>query len=141
MSAASDFLGGATPKYWVSGTTYAATKVVASPSDFQYYMRKTAGAGTTDPSLDTTNWHPTGERAIKSIQRGVFTLSGAASASITISAVDTSKSKLTLLGFSSIGIDTQYCPFINLASSTAINVTRYIAANYTNVSWELEERH
>lgn len=41
---------------WVSGTTYAEGVVVWSPIDFLSYRRKTAGGGTTDPSLDTTNW-------------------------------------------------------------------------------------
>lgn len=41
---------------WVSGTTYAIGNARYSPIDFQTYRRKTAGAGTTDPSLDTTNW-------------------------------------------------------------------------------------
>jgi len=41
---------------WVSETTYAAGDVVYSPIDYQDYRRKTAGAGATDPSVDTTNW-------------------------------------------------------------------------------------
>ena len=41
---------------WVSGTTYAIGDVVWSTADFLSYRRKTAGAGTTDPSLDPTNW-------------------------------------------------------------------------------------
>lgn len=41
---------------WVSGTTYAIGNARFSPVDFQTYRRKTAGAGTTDPSLDATNW-------------------------------------------------------------------------------------
>lgn len=41
---------------WVSGTTYAAGDVRFSPIDFQSYRRLVTGAGTTDPSLDTTNW-------------------------------------------------------------------------------------
>lgn len=41
---------------WVSGTTYAIGDVRYSPSDAQTYRRKTAGAGTTDPTTDTTNW-------------------------------------------------------------------------------------
>lgn len=41
---------------WVSGTTYAIGNVIFSPINFQNYRRKTAGAGTTDPSTDTTNW-------------------------------------------------------------------------------------
>jgi hypothetical protein len=41
---------------WVSGTTYTAGQCAWSPTDYQTYRRKVAGAGTTDPSLDTTNW-------------------------------------------------------------------------------------
>jgi len=41
---------------WVSGTTYAAGDVRWSPINFKSYRRKTNGAGTTDPSADSTNW-------------------------------------------------------------------------------------
>jgi hypothetical protein len=41
---------------WVSGTTYAQGAVVYSPINFLSYRRKIAGAGTTDPSADITNW-------------------------------------------------------------------------------------
>lgn len=41
---------------WISGTTYAIGVVRFSPITFLSYRRKTAGAGTTDPSADTTNW-------------------------------------------------------------------------------------
>lgn len=41
---------------WVSGTTYAIGDVRRSPVNFFAYYRKTTGAGTTDPSADTTNW-------------------------------------------------------------------------------------
>lgn len=41
---------------WVSGTTYAIGDNVFSPINYQTYRRKTNGAGTTDPSLDSTNW-------------------------------------------------------------------------------------
>jgi hypothetical protein len=43
---------------WVSGTTYAIGNIRYSPINFASYCRKTAGAGTTDPSLDSTNWAP-----------------------------------------------------------------------------------
>jgi hypothetical protein len=43
---------------WVSGTTYALAAIVYSPVTFSTYRRKVAGAGTTDPSLDGTNWAP-----------------------------------------------------------------------------------
>lgn len=41
---------------WISGTTYAIGNVRFSPINFLSYRRKTAGAGTTDPSADSTNW-------------------------------------------------------------------------------------
>lgn len=43
---------------WVSGTTYSIGDVRWSPTDYATYRRITAGAGTTDPSADTTNWTP-----------------------------------------------------------------------------------
>lgn len=48
---------------WVSGTTYAIGDVRWSPVNLQSYRRSTAGAGTTDPSLDTTNWTRLGDTA------------------------------------------------------------------------------
>lgn len=41
---------------WVSGTTYAVGDVRWSPVDNRVYRRRVAGAGTTDPSADSTNW-------------------------------------------------------------------------------------
>jgi hypothetical protein len=41
---------------WVSGTTYALGANVWSPINAQTYRRIIAGAGTTDPSADATNW-------------------------------------------------------------------------------------
>lgn len=42
---------------WVSGTTYILNDVRFSPIDRRLYRRVIAGAGTTDPSLDITNWN------------------------------------------------------------------------------------
>jgi hypothetical protein len=41
---------------WVSGTTYAINDFRRSPINFQTYRRLMVGAGTVDPSADTTNW-------------------------------------------------------------------------------------
>lgn len=41
---------------WVSGTTYALGDRVYSPITYRTYRRSVAGAGTTDPSADSTNW-------------------------------------------------------------------------------------
>lgn len=46
---------------WVSGTNYAIGNVRWSPANYLNYRRITTGAGTTDPSADSTNWklaHP-----------------------------------------------------------------------------------
>mgnify|MGYP006921298040 CR=1 FL=1 len=137
MSAASDFLGGATPKIWVTGTTYAAGKVVWSPADYQYYMRKSAGAGSTDPSSDTTNWQPTGGRAVKSIQRGTVAYNVS---SVTISAVVTAKCELRQLGSDcSDGGGVPRNARISLASTTSIYHGVTFGASGGSTSWELTE--
>lgn len=41
---------------WVSGTTYTEGACVWSPINFLTYRRRTTGSGTTDPSLDGTNY-------------------------------------------------------------------------------------
>lgn len=41
---------------WVSGQSYSAGDVVYSPINFQTYRAIQATSGTTDPSLDDTNW-------------------------------------------------------------------------------------
>lgn len=56
LASATAAAASATASIWVSGTTYAIGNVRFSPINFQNYRRKTAGAGTTDPSLDATNW-------------------------------------------------------------------------------------
>ena len=55
-AAAAAALATANATLWVSGTTYAIGVVTYSPITFLSYRRKTAGAGTTDPSADSTNW-------------------------------------------------------------------------------------
>jgi hypothetical protein len=56
QAAAASAVAAAGATKWVSGTTYAEGAVVWSPITFLSYRRKTAGSGTTDPSLDSTNW-------------------------------------------------------------------------------------
>ncbi len=55
-AAAAAALATANTTLWVSGTTYAQGVVTYSPITFLSYRRKIAGAGTTDPSADATNW-------------------------------------------------------------------------------------
>lgn len=135
MSTASQFFssGGGDPKYWVSGTTYAAGNVARSPTDHQRYVRIAAGAGTTDPASDTTNWRPDGGRAIKSIQRGVVSVSGSTSATATIAAVNSAKALLEFVGSS-----TQATGSLSITNATTVRVD--FAANTTaNVSFQVTE--
>jgi hypothetical protein len=55
-AAAAAAIAGANAPKWVSGTTYTEGTIVWSPSNYLSYRRKTTGSGTTDPSLDSTNW-------------------------------------------------------------------------------------
>lgn len=70
---------------WISGTTYAIGDEVWSPADFQAYRRKTTGAGTTDPSADSTNWQRT-EVSETSLQNQTYTayLTGGSSTAYTL---------------------------------------------------------
>jgi len=75
--------------------------------------------------------------AIKNVQRGLFTITSAPS-DVTISAVDMSKSFLSIT-------DTTNAPDVRarcratLTSATNINFTREYNSNNTFVSWELIE--
>ena len=137
MGTMNQLFGGGTPPKWVSGT-YSEGYVAWSPSDYQYYMNKTTGVRATDPASDPTNWQPTGERAIKSIQRGTF--NGTAAGSITISAVNMLKSELRWLGgyASSAGAFSDV-PRLQLTSTTAITVSA--GGNSSSTAWELTERY
>ena len=145
MNSLAQILGSGKTPIWVSGRTYQVGQVVQSPGDnYQQYVRAVAGAGTTDPSADSTNWMPYGGRAIKSIQRGVITLAnGASTGTATISAVVTGKSRLTWLG----GLGNVYggepgIPRLTLTNSTTITATnRGNAASPIDVAWQLEESY
>lgn len=125
MSTLSQFAGGV-PPVWVSNTTYTQGRVVRSPIDWQEYVRITNGAGTTDPSADTTNYRPTGGRAIKSLQTGVISIpTGGATttATATIAAVNTSKYLLINLGGGTSGNGGARATLV-LTNSTTITATR-----------------
>ena len=58
---------------WISGTTYAIGDVTWSPITFYAYRRKTAGAGTTDPSADATNWAFLSDQFAPDLQKQTYT--------------------------------------------------------------------
>ena len=145
MTATSEILGGAPPAYWVSGANYTQGQVKRSGVDHQLYTRIVTGAGTTDPSIDATNWRPEGMRAIKSIQRGVITFTGTATAATaTITSVDTAKTELRFLGTSPSSDSStlnEGMAVVSLTNSTTVTATRRFGGNSNNpiVSWELTE--
>lgn len=55
-ASAATAIGATGAPVWVSGTSYILGFVVWSPITKLLYRRTVAGAGTTDPSADTTNW-------------------------------------------------------------------------------------
>lgn len=133
---------GGDPPMWVVNSSYKAGKVVWSPSDFQYFMAKVNHTSATDPASDTTNWRPTGDRAIKSIQRGVITISGG-SGTATITTVVPAKTELRYLGMktSSAADMTVSLMHLVLTNSTTITATTNSAGGFPVVSWELTERY
>lgn len=142
MSNLSQFAAGGDPQYWVSGTTYALGKTVRSPIDHQRYVRVVAGAGTTDPANDATNWRPDGARPIKSTQRGVINIpNGTTIAAATISPVLTARTQLRILGGSGLNSGGYLIvPRIGLTNSTTITaVCNFVVAGHASVGWELTE--
>lgn len=140
MSMSALFGGGSNAPAWVSGATYGYGVVVASPTDDNLYMRRVAGAGTTDPSADTTNWRPL-VTADKPTQRGVISFGGVASATATITAVNTGKAKLRKNGERANSADTTGMTKIVLTNSTTITATCQTAGSAIDVSWELDEKY
>ncbi|HMM52296.1 MAG TPA: hypothetical protein PKD87_11850 [Burkholderiaceae bacterium] len=139
MSTLSQF-GGSGASKWVSGTTYALDTVVWSPTNYLTYIRIVAGAGTTDPSSDTTNWALFGPSKIKSIQRGTISLtSGTTSASATISSVNTAKATLTYLGNSVGDSPATVQARIALTNATTVTATRSATSTSAAVSYEVVE--
>lgn len=142
MSAATFFGLGGSISYWVSGTTYAQGKTVRSPANHQLYVRIIAGAGTTDPASDATNWRADGRTAVKSTGRGIINLTGSnLTATATISAVDTSKTTLKYLGCATEAAGTD--AHVYLTNATTITATRKGTGGgfATAVSYEYEERY
>ncbi len=143
MSSYSEFFGGVPPK-WVSGTTYALDRVVRSPISQHYYVRIVAGAGTTDPSADTTNWARIGPGGRKSIQEGSIVISPSDDAeTATVSAVVMANRTLTLLGVysgSAGGSDPDTtCAVVEMTNSTTITARRVGAGGGLTVRYQLEE--
>jgi len=149
MSTYTTIFGGGSIQYWVSGGTYAQGDVVRSPDNHQLYVRIVAGAGTTDPASDTTNWRADGKTAIKYRATGVITITGNYSTgTATISSVNTGKVRLFNLGSEGYGyvdVGSGANPYamnhrLELTNSTTITAYRNTSNTATTkVGWALEE--
>lgn len=143
MSNLSTFLGGgaASVAKWVSGSSYDLDDIVWSPINYLAYICIVATNGTTDPSADTTNWTLFGASKIKSIQRGITTVSSSnTSATSTVTAVVTGKAELRMLGASTSSGGTEAPEVrVTLTNSTTITVNRTATTSGVTVSWELVE--
>lgn len=137
----SEIFGSGSSPLWVTGTGYLQNDVVRSPIDWQLYVRITNGAGTTDPSADTTNYKPAGARLKKPRVAGVIAIAnGATSATATIAAVDVTKAELVCLG-------TEYgnteiaagLVRLTLTNATTITATRGGATGGSQTGYELRE--
>lgn len=149
MSRASDVLGANAP-VWVSGKTYKPGDVVKAPADrYQLYVRTgAAGGGATDPSADSANYTPFGARAIKSTQRGVIAFgAGVKTVTATITAVNTAKTQLRILGGTSssggTGISSATMRVV-LTNATTLTGDREAGGDSSgntsgSVAWELTE--
>lgn len=74
---------------------------------------------------------------VKSIQRGTIAFSGSNSgATATISAVNTAKSELRLLGNAR---DNSFACYLQITNTTTIDATRIGNSGVSTVSWELTE--
>lgn len=138
---------GMAPALWVSGSQYNVGNIVLSQVDWQQYIRITNGAGTTDPSADTTNYRPAAPRVIKLIQRGVATPSGSSELVVTVSAFNPARAVLNLLTFAGNtvdGRDSQNRISLRVINSTSIGISSSsVIVSLTTTplpcSWELIE--
>jgi len=139
-SAAAAQGAGHVPPKWASGTTYALDALVWSPVSRLTYIRIVAGAGTTDPSADGTNWAlfgPTRQR--QRVQQVLTITAGQTNGTATIPAVlDTSKVKLTPLGRRSAGAGGENTLVLTNTTTVTAQMAQ-VATNDVFVAFELIE--
>jgi len=142
-TARSALQGGAFSK-WISGTSYGLDAIVWSPISSLNYRRIVAGAGTTDPSADGTNWAIHGPTRPKPTQRGVVSIAGGASTgTATITSVNTAKAKLRTNGMrTSAGttLGSMTGATVVLTNATTVTATRTDASAHSiEFAFEIDE--
>lgn len=148
MSDFGTLFGGGMTALWASGKSYRAGQYAVSPTSSHVYMRKTNGAGTTDPCTDKTNWQLVGPGGIKSIQRGTLAFGALASTvTATITAVDLAHSVLSTTGTAIVSATEADVDFmlvsVALTDSTTVTGTRRNPGGVTrqmlSAEWQVVE--
>jgi len=103
------------------------------------HANKTRGIGPLGSSGVIAQWGAAS--FVRSVQRGTINITSAASATATISAVNTDNSVIRYLSFSNGGISqNDVYPTLQLTNSTTVTATRYnTSANSTQVVYEVTE--
>lgn len=137
---------------WVSGLYYAAGDVRFSPLDFTTYRRKTNGSGTTDPSLDSTNWSPsisgyvtltgaetvTNKRFSASLYLDKTVTNAAATGTVTLDLALATVFDLTLTGNTTLAISnapTLSNETLNVLISVTQGATAYSLTWFSGITW------
>ena len=124
-------------------TAYVVGQKAVSNSDFCDYVRKVAGTTATDPASDSTNWQPSGRKAVKSTQRGLISISsgGVNTGTATISAVNTAKCSVRPLGWSDASGGGYGAGYVVLTNSTTVTATNGGGTTGSVVAYEIEETY
>lgn len=139
----SALIGGSSSIAHNPATAYIGGNRAISNSDFCEYVRKVAGTTATDPASDGTNWQPFGRKAVKSTQRGIImiTSGGFNTGTATISAVNTAKCSLRVLGWTDSSGGGYGAGYPVLTNSTTITATNGGGTTGGIISYELEESY
>ncbi len=137
---------------WVTGLTYVVGDLRFSPIDFMTYRRKTAGAGSTDPSADTTNWAPivsgyittAGEQTITNKKISAYqyldrtVTNDACTGTVNLDLTQGTVFDLTLTGNTTlaiVGAPTLTNETLNIVISVTQGATAYSLTWFSGISW------
>ena len=112
---------------WVSGTSYSTGYVVYSPINFQNYRAIQSTSGTTDPSLDETNWVQLGGSGGGLTEQTATTTSTTQTAIATYVAADYTAMELTIVADDST--DRTITKLLVVHNGTTASATQYGEVN------------
>lgn len=137
---------------WVIGTTYAIGDRCYSPANGLVYRRLTAGAGTTDPSADGTNWQIVQVSPPVIIVSGTtqtavagnhYVLTNVAATTVTLPASPAANDKVSITVANNLAtnvVDRNAQTIMGLAENMTLdNSVAFISLQFLNTSWRLVE--